>query len=54
MDRKSISQSLYQYIVDITDGKHNYNNEIELKYRFDDYLESRRLVLPVLVEMEEL
>ncbi len=54
MDRKSIAQSLYQYIIDSTDGKHNYNNEIELKYRFDDYLESRRLVLPVLVEMEEL
>ena len=54
MDRESIVKKLYQYITDSTNGKHNYNDEIVLSYRFDDYLKSRRLILPLLIEMREL
>ncbi len=54
IDREAVVESLYQYIIDCTNWKHNYNDQILLKYKFDDYLDNRRLILPLLVEMEEL
>ena len=54
IDRKTVGQNFYSYILDSTGWKNNYNDKIILKYKFDDYLESRRIVLPLLAELEEL
>lgn len=52
MDINKISKMLYKQIIDETSWKSNYLWNIEIFYKFDDYLDNKRLVLPILSELE--
>lgn len=52
-DKEKTATYLYNLFLEKTDGKKNYDDMIQFSFQFSNYLEERRLILPILVELEE-
>ena len=52
-DREESAKNLYKTIYEKTDNKNNYHDKVELYYKFEDYLDNRRLFVPILSELQE-
>lgn len=52
INREKSSKDLYKFIIDLTWWKVNHYDNIEIFYSFNDFLDNKRLTLPILAELE--